>query len=121
MLIKEVRYTTVHESYTEYYKNGTTLHYTNIYHTSDSTLHYTTLSLNFSELSVKVRKLRQQNLRQKVEKFWNQESEFKLILFLVFKFLSCIFSLPFHAFVKQMVNTIQYNTLHYTPLHRTLK
>ena len=45
-------------------------------------------SLNFSKLSVKVRKLRQQNLRQKVWNLWNQESEIKLILFLVLKFLS---------------------------------
>ena len=45
-------------------------------------------SLNFSKLSVKVRKLRQQNLRQKVQNLLNQESEIKLILFLVLEFLS---------------------------------
>ena len=45
-------------------------------------------SINLSKLSVKVHKLRQQNLRQKVRNLWNQESEIKLILFLVLKFLS---------------------------------
>ena len=45
-------------------------------------------SWNFSKLSVKVRKLQQQNLQQKVQNLWNQESEIKYILFLVLKFLS---------------------------------
>ena len=44
-------------------------------------------SLNFTKLSVKVHKLRQQNLQQKVQNLWNQESLIIFILFLALKFL----------------------------------
>ena len=41
---------------------------------------------NFSKLSVKVRKLRQQNLQQKVQNIWNQESEIKYIFLFCYSY-----------------------------------